>query len=299
MRYPIPPLTPEEERVIVYRGTEPPFQGRYWNRFDPGVYLCRRCGRALYRSEDKFDAGCGWPSFDAEVPGAVGRRPDPDGRRTEIFCAGCGAHLGHVFTGERMTPRHVRHCVNSLSLQFVPEHALADHVGRAVFAGGCFWGVEYWFQSAAGVIRTRVGYAGGRTPNPTYREVCTGKTGHAEAVEVLFDPQAVSFEALARLFFEIHDPTQRDRQGPDVGKQYRSIIFYADENQKSVALRLMVHLRERGFAVQTALEPLEVFWPAEDYHQGYYRRRGETPSCHRRTSRFGDSAESEGGMPAP
>jgi len=101
------PLTPEEERVIVHRGTEPPFSGRFWNHFEPGIYGCRRCGRALYRSENKFDAGCGWPSFDAEVTGAVRRQPDPDGRRTEIVCAGCGAHLGHVFEGERPTIRTI------------------------------------------------------------------------------------------------------------------------------------------------------------------------------------------------
>ncbi len=279
-------LTAEEERVIVGKGTEKPFTGEYESHTAPGVYTCRRCGAALYRSEDKFHSGCGWPSFDAEVPGAVRREPDADGRRTEILCATCGGHLGHVFIGERLTPANTRHCVNSISMSFVPEADLDERFERAIFAGGCFWGVEFYLQQAKGVIRAVSGYTGGRTENPTYEQVCKKRTGHAEAVEVLFDPQQTDYEALARLFFEIHDPTEVDRQGPDVGEQYRSVIYYRNDRQKAVAERLIGLLKEKGYKVATRVEPAAKFWRAETYHQDYYFVHGKTPYCHRPVKRF-------------
>ena len=288
-------LTPEEEYVIVQKGTEAPFTGKYLNNKEPGTYVCKRCGAPLYRSSDKFDGHCGWPSFDDEIPGAVKRVPDPDGERTEIICANCGAHLGHVFTGEGLTKKNIRHCVNSISLVFVPaEKADANDPNdpnskpstKAYFAGGCFWGVDYWLKSAPGVVSVTAGYMGGTTKNPTYKQVCTGTTGHAETVEVVFDPNKTNYEDLAKLFFEIHDPTQRNRQGPDIGYQYRSAIFYADQQQKQIAESLIEQLKKKGLKVVTSVEPAKEFWPAEDYHQDYYSKTGGAPYCHIRTKRF-------------
>ena len=306
------PLTPEEKRVIVDKGTEAPFSGRYYNHSEPGVYRCRQCGAPLYRSQDKFDAGCGWPSFDDQIPGAVKRTPDADGRRTEITCARCGGHLGHVFTGEGFTPRNTRHCVNSLSLDFEPEAKAGQrleagqtgmpgtaaqapepsaaqpkgHTETAIFAGGCFWGVEYLLSKIPGVLKVESGYTGGTTENPTYEEVCSHRTGHAEAVRVVFDPAKVPYEKIARFFFEIHNPTQIGGQGPDLGDQYRSEVVYTTPEQQQTAEKLIALLREKGYDVVTEVTPAGRFWPAEDYHQRYYEHKGTLPYCHYYTKRF-------------
>jgi peptide methionine sulfoxide reductase msrA/msrB len=278
-------LTPAERRVIEDKGTEPPFSGEYWNHRAAGTYHCRRCDAALYRSETKFDSGCGWPSFDDAVPSAVREAPDADGSRTEILCAACGAHLGHVFRGERFTPRDTRHCVNSLSMRF--KAAAAETAGRAVFASGCFWGPQYLFDRLPGVVSTRVGYTGGKVDNPSYEQVCTGRTGHAEAFEVLFDPETVSYERLVKFFFETHDFTQANGQGPDIGPQYRSAVFPVDAAQETTVRRVIARLEQLGQRkVVTTIEPAARFWPAEDYHQQYYKQRGKTPSCHRHRNIF-------------
>jgi peptide methionine sulfoxide reductase msrA/msrB len=278
-------LTPEEQRVIVDKGTEMPFTGKYDNFWEAGTYYCKQCGAALFRSKDKFDAGCGWPSFDDAIPGAVKRTLDADGMREEITCANCGAHLGHVFTGEQFTAKDERYCVNSISMNFVAADSEVT-TQKAYFAGGCFWGTEYLLEKADGVISTRVGYMGGRTKNPTYQDVCSDTTGHAETVEVIFDPKKTSYEKLSRLFFEIHDPTQVDRQGPDVGDQYRSEIFYVDDAQKQMAEKLVTILKAKGYNVATQLAKADTFWPAESYHQKYYDHTGKQPYCHAYTKRF-------------
>lgn len=272
-------LTPDEERVILYKGTERPFTGKYNDFYENGVYKCKRCGAELYKSDSKFNSHCGWPSFDDEIPGAVKRLPDADGRRTEILCNNCGAHLGHVFMGEGYTDKNTRHCVNSVSLQFEPLK-INPKTQTAYFAAGCFWGVEYYFRKEEGVISANVGYMGGKKENPTYQDVCYRNSGHAETVEVIFDPAKTTYEKLAKLFFEIHDPTQVNRQGPDVGEQYRSAIFYKSEEQKETAERLIKILEEKGYNVATELSKAGTFWKGEDYHQGYYEKNGKAPYCH-------------------
>lgn len=274
------PLTAEEELVILHKGTERPYSGEYYLNTEQGSYQCKRCGADLYKSENKFDAQCGWPSFDDEIQGAVERKRDADGRRTEILCANCGAHLGHVFEGEGFTPKNIRHCVNSISLNFEPLKITEIQYDTAYFASGCFWGTQYQFQKKAGIISTEVGYMGGHRDNPSYQQVCTGNTGHAETTKVIYDPQKISFREIAILFFETHDPGELNRQGPDIGTQYRSAIFYTSENEKQIALNLMVELRKKGYKVITELTPASTFWKAEDYHQNYYQNKGGTPYCH-------------------
>ncbi len=282
-------LTPLEKHVILDKGTEAPFTGEYTDFNDLGTYHCRQCGAPLYRSDSKFHSGCGWPSFDDEIAGAVKRTADADGRRTEITCASCGGHLGHVFEGEGFTGKNTRHCVNSVSLQFVPEkNKSMENTGKpetAVFAGGCFWGVEHLMQQVKGVIDAESGYMGGDVPNPTYEQVKTGKTGHAEVVKVVYDPAVVTYEELAKRFFEMHDPTQVNRQGPDVGNQYRTEIFYYSPEQKATAEKLIELLAKRGCRAVTKLTPAAEFFSAEEYHQDYIEKTGRE-ACGMYSKRF-------------
>lgn len=297
----VPPLTPREADIILRKATEAPWSGKYDKHEAAGTYLCRQCGVALYRSADKFDSGCGWPAFDDALPGMVRRQPDADGHRVEIVCNHCGGHLGHVFEGEGLTAKNTRHCVNSLSMTFAPAGSEQEKLGLALYqqvrdtsvavlAGGCFWGVEDELSKLPGVVDVRSGYTGGHTWMPSYQEVCRGDTGHAEAVLVRFDPKKISYEAIVRRFFEIHDPTQLDRQGPDVGSQYRSAIFWLDDAQKAVAEKLVNELRGLGYDVVTRLEKAGPFFEAEAFHQDFTRRTGRG-GCHLAVPRFDRRAD--------
>jgi len=280
-------LTPFEQYVVNDKGTERAFSGKYVNTSEKGVYRCKVCDKPLYRSDDKFSSHCGWPSFDDAIPGAIKEVPDSDGRRMEIVCANCGAHLGHVFRGEGLTKKNVRHCVNSVSLHFdKKKKAAKTELARAYFAGGCFWGVEYYLEKIKGVKEVTSGYMGGKVKNPTYEQVSYTPTGHIETVEVLYDPSQVSYETLAKTFFEIHDPTQKNGQGPDIGAQYISAIFVSNDAERRTVNRLIALLKKRGYDVSTKVLKKTPFYKAEAYHQDYYERKGSKPYCHRRVKRF-------------
>lgn len=185
----------------------------------------------------------------------------------------------------------------SATIAGAPSHAvelepsaptIAHEEGVAYFAGGCFWGVEHYLEQLEGVESVESGYMGGSVESPSYEQVVGHGTGHFEAVRVRFDPERVDYELIAKRFFEIHDPTQADGQGPDIGPQYRSAVFYTDEAQKQASEALIGQLVARGYEVVTEVRPATPFWPAEDYHQDYYAKTGKTPYCHARVRRFGD-----------
>ncbi len=278
-------LTKEEESVILNKGTERPYTGKFYKHTESGTYNCKQCDVPLYKSEDKFDAHCGWPSFDDEIENTVKRITDADGMRTEIVCANCGGHLGHVFLGESFTDKNTRHCVNSVSLTFKPYN-MPSKTDTAIFASGCFWGTEHWMNKQKGVISTEVGYIGGHIKSPTYEQVCSKTSGHAEAVRVIFNPEEVSYEDLSVIFFETHDQSQINRQGHDIGDQYRSEIFYFNEKQKNIAEKLIKQLETKGYKVATKLTKASEFWKAEEYHQDYYTKNGSSPYCHFYTKKF-------------
>jgi peptide methionine sulfoxide reductase msrA/msrB len=280
-------LTPEQYEVMRKCGTERPFTGKYNDFWDEGVYVCAGCGTPLFLSGTKYEHGTGWPSFTMPADeDHIEYRDDYSllAKRVEVRCSTCGAHLGHVFD-DGPEPTYLHYCINSAALDFKPEPA-PPAAGRekaeaktatATFAAGCFWGVEYKLGKVPGVVATVVGYTGGKTVDPTYEEVCTGRTGHAESVRVTFDPERLSYADLVRAFFAIHDPTQVNRQGPDHGTQYRSAIFFHDEAQRTEALKVMEELessRRLKKRLATELVPASAFYKAEEYHQKYFEKHG-------------------------
>jgi peptide methionine sulfoxide reductase msrA/msrB len=296
-------LSADQYNVMRKGVTEKPFSGKYNDFWEKGIYACAGCGTPLFRSESKYDHGTGWPSFTAPKDEAKLAYKDDYSllmKRIEVRCATCGAHLGHLFD-DGPAPTYLHYCINSAALDFVPENAsqASDGSGRpadqgktktsdstagalpeietATFAAGCFWGVEYKLGKVPGVVSTVVGYTGGTTENPTYEDVCTGRTGYAEAVRVSFDPAKTSYGELVREYFNLHDPTQVNRQGPDLGTQYRSAIFYEDEGQRETARKIMDELGGSGkFAkpLATELVPASTFYRAEEYHQKYFEKNG-------------------------
>lgn len=294
-------LTPEQYHVMRKSGTEKPFSGKYNDHYEKGIYYCAGCNTPLFSSETKYDHGTGWPSFTAPFDeNYIEYRKDNSlfMRRIEVRCAVCGAHLGHVFD-DGPGPTHKHYCINSASLDFKEADSQpksnpseksdksAKKIAKteeAIFAAGCFWGVEDKFRKIHGVISTEVGYIGGHVKNPTYEQVCTDKTGHAEAVKITFDPSLISYEELLKVFFSIHDATQINRQGPDIGRQYRSAIFYYNEEQKMAAEKIVKALEssgDYGKSIATEIVPASEFNKAEEYHQQYYekRKKGNNGQC--------------------
>lgn len=293
-------LSGEQYRVACEGGTEPPFQNAYWDNHEDGIYVDVVTGEPLFSSKDKFDSGTGWPSFTQPIEtGHLNEKPDESHGmiRTEVRSKGGDAHLGHVFK-DGPGPSGLRYCINSASLRFIPASDLeAEGYGQfaklfggkgkqtaletATLAGGCFWGVEELIRKLPGVTQTTVGYTGGFLENPVYEKVKTGATGHAEAIEIKFDPKKLSYEDLLKYFFRLHDPTTKNRQGNDVGTQYRSAIFTHSPKQKELAQKAIAAASKKWKdPVVTEIVPATKFYPAEEFHQDYLQKHPNGYTCH-------------------
>jgi peptide methionine sulfoxide reductase msrA/msrB len=298
-------LSSEQFAVTQKCGTEPPFRNAYWDNHKPGLYVDVVSGEPLFSSLDKFDSGTGWPSFARPVKGTdIVEKKDSDlGMvRTEVRSKAADSHLGHVFDDGPSDKGGLRYCINSAALKFIPLEEMnragygqylepfvkaglikAPMQETAILAGGCFWGMEEIIRKIPGVIKTTVGYSGGTTPDPTYEEVCTGGTGHAESIEVVFDSSRLSYETLLDYFFRMHDPTTLNRQHNDVGTQYRSAIFYNSETQKKTAESVKARWDKSGKfdrPITTQITAAGKFYSAEEYHQKYLVKHPGGYTCH-------------------
>jgi len=303
-------LTPEQYRVTQESGTEPPFRNAYWDSHEPGLYVDVVSGEPLFSSTDKFDSGTGWPSFTRPVAPVLEKRDASHGMaRTEVRSRKGGSHLGHLFPDGPADKGGLRYCINSASLRFVPAARLeAEGYGAfahlfaapgagggaapaaakdrevALLAGGCFWGMEEILRKIPGVLDVEAGYTGGWLENPRYQDTHGSKSGHAEAVKVVFDPRQLSYEdLLEKWFFRMHDPTTLNRQGNDVGSQYRSAIFYADEAQRATAEAVKARVQKSGRwkgTIVTEIARASTWYRAEEYHQDYLVKNPGGYTCH-------------------
>jgi peptide methionine sulfoxide reductase msrA/msrB len=292
-------LTAEQYTCTQEEGTEAPFKNPYWNNHEDGIYVDVVSGQPLFSSLDKYDSGTGWPSFTKPIDtNSVATHSDfkLGVERTELRSSMADSHLGHVFD-DGPSPSGKRFCINSAALKFVPLKKMAEdgytellfpfakkeNWSVASLSGGCFWGMEDLLRKIPGVVTVQVGYTGGALPRPHYEDVKTGKTGHAESVQILFDSKKLRYEDLLLQFFKMHDPTTTDKQGNDVGSQYRSSIFYADKEQKEIAEKVIkrVNASEKWSSpVVTKVVPAGHFWRAEDYHQDYLVKHPDGYTCH-------------------